>query len=67
MERTELFNKSVDVLVKAYKSGSLSHYNCQACAVGNLVSAGMERPVGLNENANWPGAWWYAVISERFD
>lgn len=33
------FEKTVDVLVKAYLNNTLEHGNCQACAVGNMVAA----------------------------
>lgn len=39
MEREELYNKTIDILVKAYKEGSLVHGDACACAVGNLVLA----------------------------
>lgn len=41
MNRKELFYHSVNVLQKAYFNGTLEHQNCYACAVGNLVAAGM--------------------------
>lgn len=39
MKRQEVFERTVDVLVKAYQNGTLEHGACQACAVGNLVMA----------------------------
>lgn len=39
MENRELFDRTVSVLVKAYFEGTLEHFDCCACAVGNLVSA----------------------------
>lgn len=35
------FNHSVGVLVQAYFDGTLEHGNCYACAVGNMVAAGL--------------------------
>lgn len=35
------FEKSMDVLVKAYFNDTLEDKNCQACAVGNLVCSAM--------------------------
>lgn len=32
------FEKTVDVLVKAYLNGTLEHGNCCACAVGNIIA-----------------------------
>lgn len=37
MKHPERFKKSVDTLIKAYKNGKLQHYDCNACAVGNLM------------------------------
>jgi hypothetical protein len=37
--RTATFENSVSVLVKAYLNETLTHGDCLACAVGNLVSA----------------------------
>jgi hypothetical protein len=33
------FEKTVDILVKAYLNDTLEHGNCYACAVGNMVAA----------------------------
>lgn len=33
-----IFEKTVDILVKAYLSGTLEHGNCCACAVGNIIA-----------------------------
>jgi hypothetical protein len=35
------FKHSVNVLVRAYMNDTLEHFNCYACAVGNLVSDAM--------------------------
>ncbi len=32
------FEKSVDILVKAFLNDTLQHMNCHACAVGNLIA-----------------------------
>lgn len=34
------FEKTVDILVKAYLNDTLAHDDCTKCAVGNLISAG---------------------------
>lgn len=39
MNRPELFNKTISILVKAYFGGTLEAGDCGRCAVGNLVSA----------------------------
>ena len=41
MKNPELFNKTVAILVKAYLNDTLQHFNCCACAVGNIVAANM--------------------------
>lgn len=39
MKNQELYQKSVDILAKAYVDNTLERANCCACAVGNLVAA----------------------------
>lgn len=39
MKNKELFDRTIGILVNAYFKGTLEHYNCCACAVGNLVAA----------------------------
>jgi hypothetical protein len=41
MNRPELYKKTVDILFDAYFNDTLRHNNCMACAVGNIVAAGM--------------------------
>lgn len=36
MNRPELYQKTVDLLLDAYNSGKLEHGDCKACAVGNI-------------------------------
>jgi hypothetical protein len=36
------FEKTVDILVKAYLNDTLEHGNCYACAVGNLVADSLQ-------------------------
>ena len=38
MKNKKLFEKTVNILVKAYKNGTLKHQLCQACAVGNIIA-----------------------------
>jgi hypothetical protein len=38
MNRPELYEKSVNILLDAYNAGELSHGNCERCAVGNLLA-----------------------------
>lgn len=38
MLKPELYQKTVDILVKAYFEDTLEHGNCSACAVGNIVN-----------------------------
>lgn len=37
MKNKEQFDKSVDILVKAYFAGTLNADKCSACAVGNIL------------------------------
>lgn len=39
MNRPDLYNKTVDILYKAYFDDTLEHSNCAACAVGNIIAA----------------------------
>jgi hypothetical protein len=39
MKNKELFDRTIGILVNAYLKGTLEHYNCYACAVGNIVAA----------------------------
>lgn len=37
MKNPELYHKAVDILVAAYFNDTLRHFDCQACAVGNII------------------------------
>lgn len=37
MKNSELFHKTISILVKAYQNDTLEHGMCDACAVGNLL------------------------------
>ena len=39
MKNSELYQKTVDILVQAYFNDTLVHQSCSACAVGNIVAA----------------------------
>lgn len=39
MNRTELYQKTVDKLLDAYSTGNLEHGNCGKCAVGNICES----------------------------
>lgn len=39
MKNKELFEKTVGILVNAYRNNTLRHGDCQACAVGNIIAA----------------------------
>ena len=57
------FEKTVDILVKAYLNDTLTHWNCFACAVGNLIAAG--KGFTYNEFGEWNEkleTHWQAVI-----
>lgn len=42
------FEKSVDILAKAYLNDTLKHLQCSKCAVGNLLQG-----YGVKNPANW--------------
>lgn len=57
MKKQEVFERTVDVLVKAYHNGTLEHGHCKSCAVGNLIRATMydNNPQAYNES------WFHSV------
>lgn len=61
MKNEPLWNKTVDILVKAYLGDTLRHSLCQACAVGNIIAANNE----MQKCGKWPcGDYaWSAVTS----
>lgn len=56
MKREQLFNKTVGVLVDAYNNGTLEHQSCQACAVGNIISAAYN-----NDRAGFETGWYWLI------
>lgn len=56
MKNKELFDKTIGILVKAYFDNTLMHGTCYACAVGNLVCAGMGYKLGgMKQRGQWNG------------
>lgn len=52
------FEKTVDILVKAYLNNTLMHGDCEACAVGNIVhAAGAPRYNHGTLESDSCGAW----------
>ncbi len=52
----ERFDKTVAILVKAYLNDTLEHGNPCACAVGNMISDGMNIPLACkigNRKVTW--------------
>lgn len=43
MINPELYQRTVDILVKAYFEDTLAHGSCTACAVGNIVNYGKSK------------------------
>ena len=39
MRNQELFNRTIDILVKAYQNDTLVYSDCAACALGNMIAA----------------------------
>lgn len=62
MKNKEQFDHAVKVLVTAYLNSSLVQSNCHACAVGNLVAAGLN--IKYDQDLKWIGrqAAWPAVF-----
>lgn len=60
MKNQELFDRTVGILVKAYFNETLLHYNCCACAVGNLVAANLHYKFN-SEN------YWEEQVSPQYD
>lgn len=59
------FEKTVDILVKAYLNGTLKHSDCSACAVGNIVHG---YGVPLSKGCIEPGknnVWKWVFYTER--
>ena len=49
MNQPELFENTVNILVNAYHNKTLSHGNCVACAVGNIIAANC----GVKDIKSW--------------
>jgi hypothetical protein len=48
MNREERFHRSVSVLAKAYREGTLASEDCMVCAIGNLCADALNLKVILN-------------------
>lgn len=59
MKNKELFDKTVNILLEAYRNDTLQHSNCYACAVGNLVAAnnGIEINHKVHEDCSRTLSW----------
>lgn len=59
MKKAELYKRTVDILYQAYFDDTLEHYNCYACAVGNIVAANVgfqfERVDKEQKGLGWKG------------
>lgn len=68
MERKELYERSVNILVDAYMNNTLQHGTACACAVGNLIAASMERCIKkVSLGFMWVGTHphWYEHLYVR--
>ena len=73
MNRTEIYQKSIDILLDSYNNNTLEHSNCTACACGNLVAAANNYKY-VPKSHSWSGlsiewenkriADWYGLIIE---
>lgn len=76
MNRIEIYQKSVDVLLDSYNNSTLEHSNCTACACGNLVAAANNYKY-VPKSHSWADlsieweskriADWYGLIIEEED
>ena len=62
------FEKTMDILVKAYLNDTLEHGNCHACAVGNLIAAqnGLSYKRDYSDFQRWDGyiePHWYQLVT----
>lgn len=74
MKNSELYNRTVNILVDAYFNDTLEHGNPCACAVGNIIAANMGKKINVvNPNfaskLGWDGeqidaAYWYSCIND---
>lgn len=58
MKNQEQFNRTISTCVKAYQNDTLRHWNCAACAVGNLIAASI---------GSFTPMWQYVFISGTFN
>ncbi len=54
MKNPELFNKTVDILVKSYHEGTLAHHEGAGCVLGNIIAHNLGVKVIPNEEAGYP-------------
>jgi hypothetical protein len=52
MNRQELFDKTINILVQAFFNGTLAKGTCSACAVGNLCAAGLGGKIWYDRDLN---------------
>lgn len=48
MNRPELYERSLNILVQAYFNGTLKHAHCGACACGNLIAGNLGAKIYKN-------------------
>lgn len=70
MKNEPLFNRTLSVLVKAYREDTLVHGNCAACAVGNVIAAAMGLTITKSYGAYmWPNGhralWKYVFMTDN--
>lgn len=56
------FEKTVDILVKAYLNDTLSHAACTRCAVGNIVEASIGNFSASMPFDNGEGGWGWSNV-----
>ncbi len=72
MQRPELYQKTVDILVQAYFNDTLEHGNPCGCAVGNIIAANLGKKItmvtpthasklGWDGDKNSSGLWYDCI------
>lgn len=70
MERKELFDKTINTLVKAYQRGDLDAFNCAGCAVGNIVAGSLNYGISGNnfvDAGKLVRASWRLTLYAKYD
>lgn len=64
MKTPERFDRAIKALVQAFFNDHLAKWNCGACAVGNIVAAGMGIKPTMQPTHNVNG-YWNSVVNSN--